>query len=1258
MTRQRRAKERVIPPSQLAWVCKPDDEWNSITPTKEDIARAHFENRQLKRDFIPSVVSLDYRYIPEWPSCLEDVEEEYKLPNIDPCLPFQGRACGDATLLESGTARGIDHAQFDALFYDLTMKAKHIFTPAWLKTAVMYPLGPEQIRKIKKGNYFKDIRYRLLVNNNNSTAILAVENIKNEEFTISIIEQFLGEPTQKTGNIVIAAPNSGYAMYMRYGELPFHVLEANETPIALVFDEHYNRNGALSPEVWYGRNIGCYVRSSRVLSDPEKSWLNTRCNRNDLRHRRIRLLEFNSPIERNVAVSNGRFEYLNVLFCDAMFSCTQPTDQIHLYITYEIEPKYLECVAVTVAHENDKQFVESSFNSHGLTVNYYNDNCRKEPSLKYEPSVKTMVLHNFPRHLRTFESRKWLIKRIASRNFFDLESIEPFTERDSDSNRYCSSVKNQEIKLLIEWQLYKSGYFNNIYRPIDAPWTDHMQGGLGARNLLRVVKERPDVPWVVRRKNVGPNQPKEKFTVHFQNIEFGIRYIEPLLREYHKWPLCRNNSGDCYGPSFTPCFRRSFTISRVVRIAIRTPLYALDSRLRKTFSRLSKNEDVMMKNEESTYFGVRLHEEWRDGNDFGIIGVQGWSPQGIRHFGGRLLKLLTPKTFDTTNHPELTFGIGEEYVRSLNQKYEGEVVVDIDKYRQTINLIGGRVTEAVNDLKTYSKNKGSIIMSVRIPLHFPFIDGRILEVLENVSIEQLAFILGVNRLEYNHQDKVILFEGSIEAHEKLMKGLEEISQEIYKREVRNREAPAIANQTCPTCMTEIGQSDFYRFHCGHNVCRLCVNVMIKNQIEAAELKFTCLEDGCEEFISPNEIMDIVLGDSRRIRDFDTMKLEELVMKMKDAVINNSHLSLKPCPTPDCLGIISKSNEATEEAKECNNCGHKYCRKCLLDIHSGRTCEEHARLQIPDASIQKYKEDSGSKNCPNCNHLVNKTDGCNHVQCQCKTHFCWVCLFQASESGPIYAHMQEEHGGHGGNYEIPEFEDGNIDVQRAIAENLRLQDRFPDDDWDTDETDDDFDQEEEDRLNREFLNQRGINPHLPLAEIRRINREQEAAAAMMRNLNLAEQQQVVPVPEVFEPAPTQAPEILEEQRALQVPQVFMAHQETLGNDQIHQWPRAGFATAPQTAPVYQFTTEAERLEAERETRRALNIPEIPTGAARPARYLDEFPALLLEIWPEYYESADRRAVLLTWINESTNQDELDHRVSELFRYAQDGVDPDA
>ncbi|KAF1745990.1 hypothetical protein GCK72_022440 [Caenorhabditis remanei] len=114
---------------------------------------------------------------------------------------------------------------------------------------------------------------------------------------------------------------------------------------------------------------------------------------------------------------------------------------------------------------------------------------------------------------------------------------------------------------------------------------------------------------------------------------------------------------------------------------------------------------------------------------------------------------------------------------------------------------------------------------------------------------------------------------------------------------------AITNETCPTFTTEIGNSGFYKLHCGHSVCRLCVNVMIKN-----------------------EEMDIVLGDSRKIRDFDTMKLEELVMKMKNAVINNSHLNLKPCPTPDCLGFISESNEASEEPKQCNNRG---IRKTLV-----------------------------------------------------------------------------------------------------------------------------------------------------------------------------------------------------------------------------------------------------------------------------------------------------------------------------------------
>jgi hypothetical protein len=48
-------------------------------------------------------------------------------------------------------------------------------------------------------------------------------------------------------------------------------------------------------------------------------------------------------------------------------------------------------------------------------------------------------------------------------------------------------------------------------------------------------------------------------------------------------------------------------------------------------------------------------------------------------------------------------------------------------------------------------------------------------------------------------------------------------------------------------------------------------------------------------------------------------------------------------------------------------------------------------------------------CPSCGVMVEKTDGCNHITCQCGAHFCHVCGGQF-EADSIYDHMSMEHGG--------------------------------------------------------------------------------------------------------------------------------------------------------------------------------------------------------------------------------------------------------
>ncbi|KAF1766761.1 hypothetical protein GCK72_006719 [Caenorhabditis remanei] len=268
--------------------------------------------------------------------------------------------------------------------------------------------------------------------------------------------------------------------------------------------------------------------------------------------------------------------------------------------------------------------------------------------------------------------------------------------------------------------------------------------------------------------------------------------------------------------------------------------------------------------------------------------------------------------------------------------------------------------------------------------------------------------------------------------------------------------------------------------------------------------------------------------------------------------------------------------------------------------------------LPGGLNQRYSNFYIFKNCPKCTRLVNKTDESNHVKCSCGAFFCWVCLFQASESRPIYAHMKEEHGCHGGNYDIPEFEDGNIDVQRAIAENLRFQ------------PDDEFDQEEEGRLNR----------NLNLAE------QQQAPQLENSNNGPAEERQVSEDSYLSDEENDE-----EEQKRLHEEQDFTAEltkKLTLVKRQQdnRSLPPASKVQLFDSAVGFPQTTPT--------------IPNPPQIAQRFQKHLNEFPSVLLEKYPVYYKSKRRRAALLKWINESDSQYQHDHRMRELFRYAENNI----
>lgn len=81
------------------------------------------------------------------------------------------------------------------------------------------------------------------------------------------------------------------------------------------------------------------------------------------------------------------------------------------------------------------------------------------------------------------------------------------------------------------------------------------------------------------------------------------------------------------------------------------------------------------------------------------------------------------------------------------------------------------------------------------------------------------------------------------------------------------------------------------------------------------------------------------------------------------------------------------------------------------------CAAGAPAELSDWVCESCKFDpedaKNIKHCPNeeCRVAIQKTSGCNHMECSaCGQHWCWCCGEKSTE-GEIYGHMENEHGGY-------------------------------------------------------------------------------------------------------------------------------------------------------------------------------------------------------------------------------------------------------
>ncbi|KAI0890797.1 hypothetical protein F4806DRAFT_370652 [Annulohypoxylon nitens] len=212
-------------------------------------------------------------------------------------------------------------------------------------------------------------------------------------------------------------------------------------------------------------------------------------------------------------------------------------------------------------------------------------------------------------------------------------------------------------------------------------------------------------------------------------------------------------------------------------------------------------------------------------------------------------------------------------------------------------------------------------------------------------------------------------------------------------------------QNCCVCWTETENP--IQTRCSHIYCVNCFENLCTSSVTKETLtKVCCVGESatCAKILSLAELQE----------NLPSNAYEELLEKSLTAYIRHHPESFRNCPSVDCGYLYRVST--TRKMQTCPHCLVPVCTACHCQ-HGKMTCADYEDLSTGRlAAFEKLKKEIGIKDCPRCKTPLEKTDGCNHMNCICGVHICWVCLKVFDDSTSCYLHMRDDHNGIGlGNY---------------------------------------------------------------------------------------------------------------------------------------------------------------------------------------------------------------------------------------------------
>jgi hypothetical protein len=210
---------------------------------------------------------------------------------------------------------------------------------------------------------------------------------------------------------------------------------------------------------------------------------------------------------------------------------------------------------------------------------------------------------------------------------------------------------------------------------------------------------------------------------------------------------------------------------------------------------------------------------------------------------------------------------------------------------------------------------------------------------------------------------------------------------------------------CSICWDETAEP--ISSSCGHTYCKECFQNK-SSSVSDGQLPMRCDGSGgdCQQVLTVQELKS----------NLSLLAFEKLLASSFETHIRTHPNDFQFCPTLNCPQVYRRFHPSAAETDEtpspilCHSCLSMICPSCNVLEHPDLTCSEFKDLSSEGTqSFKRWMKENEAQACPKCGTAIQKSYGCNHMQCfNCSIHFCWVCLHTSNSGADCYAHMQREH----------------------------------------------------------------------------------------------------------------------------------------------------------------------------------------------------------------------------------------------------------